>query len=83
MKVGPSLPVIKKGLCVSCNQQKASHRFGFSGSVGIGNVRYCYRTSSVIRQSFFSFLNNPKILDTSYKMDLDLWDCLGRVKLVF
>ena len=31
---------------------------------------------------FFSFQNNPKILDPSYKMDLDLWDCLGRVKPV-
>ena len=31
---------------------------------------------------FISFQNNPKNLDPSYKMDLDLWDCLGRVKLV-
>ena len=31
---------------------------------------------------FFSFQNSPKDLDPSYKMDLDLWDCLGRVKLV-
>ena len=31
---------------------------------------------------FFSFQNNPKNLDPSYKMDLDLWDCLGRVKLI-
>ena len=30
---------------------------------------------------FFFFQNNPKNLDPSYKMDLDLWDCLGRVKL--
>ena len=30
----------------------------------------------------FSFLNNPKNLDLSDKTDLDLWDCLGRVKLV-
>ena len=29
-----------------------------------------------------SFQNNPKDLDPSYKMDLDLWDCLGRIKLV-
>ena len=28
------------------------------------------------------FQNNPKDLDPSCKMDLDLWDCLGRVKLV-
>ena len=45
---------------------------------------------------FFSFQNNLKdldpsyktdldlwdYLDPSYKTDLDLWDCLGRVKLV-
>ena len=33
----------------------------------------------------FSFQNNSKNLDPSYKtykMDLDIWDCLGRVKLV-
>ena len=30
----------------------------------------------------FDFQNNPKNLDPSYKMDLDFWDCLGRVKLV-
>ena len=40
-----------------------------------------YRISSDIRR-IFSFQNNPKDLDPSYKMDLDLWDCLGRVKLV-
>ena len=34
------------------------------------------------KTSVFSFQNNPKDLDPSYKMDLDLWDCLGRVKLV-
>ena len=28
----------------------------------------------------FSFQNNPKNLDPSYKMDLDLWDCFGGVK---
>ena len=37
--------------------------------------------SLVIRQSF-SFQNNPKNLDPSYKMNLDLCDCLGKVKLV-
>ena len=34
------------------------------------NVRY--RISSDIRQTFFSFQNNPKDLDPSYKTDLDL-----------
>ena len=39
--------------------------------------------SLVIRWGiFFSYQNNPKNLDPSYKMDLDLWDCLGRVKFV-
>ena len=41
-----------------------------------------YRISSVIRQCFFPFQNNPNNLDTSYKTDLDLWDCLGTVKLL-
>ena len=31
---------------------------------------------------FFSFQNNLKDLDPSCKTDLDLRDCLGRVKLV-
>ena len=35
------------------------------------------------KTQFYSFLNSPKNLDPSYKMDLDLWDCLGKVKLVF
>ena len=34
------------------------------------------------KMGLFSFHNNPKNLDPSYKMDLDLWDCLGRVKLI-
>ena len=34
------------------------------------------------KMQFFSFQNNPKDLDPSCKTDLDLWDCLGRVKLV-
>ena len=41
-----------------------------------------YLISSVIRPRFFFFQNKHKDLDPSYKMDLDLWDCLGRVKLV-
>ena len=34
------------------------------------------------KTEFFSFQNKPKDLDPSYKTDLDLWKCLGRVKLV-
>ena len=31
-----------------------------------------YHISSVIKQSLFSFQNNPQNLDPSYRMDLDL-----------
>ena len=34
------------------------------------------------KTEFFSIQNNPKNLDPSCKMDLDLWDCLRRAKLV-
>ena len=34
------------------------------------------------KTEFFSLQNNPKTLDPSFKTDLDLWYCLGRVKLV-
>ena len=30
-----------------------------------------------LQDRVFPFQNNPKNLDPSYKMDLDLWDCLG------
>ena len=42
---------------------------------------HVYLISLVIRQSF-PFQNNPKDLDPSYKMDLDLWDCFGRRKII-
>ena len=32
------------------------------------------------KTEFFPSINNPKDLDPSYKMDLDLCDCLGTVK---
>lgn len=49
----------------------------------VGNIRSCikiikYPISSVIRVFFFSFENNPKNLDESYKMDPDVWDFFGR-----
>ena len=34
------------------------------------------------KTGLFSFQKNPKDLDPSYKMDLGLYDCFGRVKLV-
>ena len=36
-------------------------------------MKFCYNTSLL-------FLNNPKDLDPSYKMDLDFGDCFGRKK---
>ena len=41
-------------------------------------IPYFFRYKTEI----FSFPNNPKNLDPAFKMDLDLFDCLGRVKLV-
>ena len=43
---------------------------------------YFFSYFLVIRQSFFLFQNNPKNLDLSFKADLDVWDYLGRIKLV-
>ena len=47
-----------------------------SGGVALLLYFFGYKTS------FFSFQNDPRNLDLSQKMDLDLWDCLGRVKFV-
>ena len=55
------------------------------------SAQFCYGPLTVFvvlpyffgyKTEFFSFQNNPKDLDPSYKTDLDLWDRLGRVKLV-
>ena len=40
------------------------------------NNYFPYHMSWVIAQSVFPFQNNFKNLDPSYKMVLDLWDCL-------
>ena len=47
-----------------------------SGNKSVIPYLFGYKTE------FFPFQNNPKDLDPSCKTDLDLWDCLGRVKLV-
>ena len=39
----------------------------------VSPMKFCYNTN-------FNFLNNPKDLDPSYKMDLDLRDCFRREK---
>ena len=40
------------------------------------NLLYC------ISSAMNRVLNNPKNQDPSYKTDLDLWDCFGKLKLV-
>ena len=55
---------------VSCAQNKTC----------LYNFSVCYQF--LIRWRFFSFQNNSKNLDPSYRTDLDLWDCLGRVKFI-
>ena len=59
-----------------------------SGIPPINNsIDFLAESSGVLYNGYktelFSFRNNSKNLDPSYKMDLDLWDSLGRVKLVF
>ena len=53
---------------------------GYPQSVSIHSK--AYHIFSETRWSFFPFQNNPKNLDLSYKTDLDLWYCLGRIKLI-
>ena len=43
----------------------------------VENVPYFFSYKTV-----FSFQNSPKNLDPSNMTELDLWDSLGRVKLV-
>ena len=50
---------------------------GFLHPVGLKHVPYFFDYKTGV----FSFQNNPKDLDPSCKMDLDLWDCLGMGKI--
>ena len=43
---------------------------------------YPGRKTTQQQQRAFPIQNNPKDLDPSYKMDLDLWDSFGREKSV-
>ena len=45
-------------------------------------VYHVYHVFFGYKTEFVSFQNNPKILDPSSKMDLNVWDCLRRVKLI-
>ena len=45
-------------------------------------TKTAYSISLVIKHSFFFIPKQSKDLDLSDKTDLDLWGCLGMVKLV-
>ena len=53
-------------------------KIGIFFSVSQQNLPYFFG----YKTGFFSFQNNPKVLDPSCKTDLELWHCLGRVELV-
>ena len=42
-------------------------------------MEFCYNTLP-FTFTLLPFLNDPKDLDLSYKMDLDFWDCFGNKK---
>ena len=50
--------------------------------IKFGAIRHVILYFFGYKTEFFSFPNYPKNLDPSYKTDLDLWDCLGRIKLI-
>ena len=80
-----ALPIALRDLAVfkvnEFLQGKQLHFFYFCNPSQL-DFLFTHHISSVIRQNFYLPKQNPKDLDPSCKMDLDLWDCLGRVKLV-
>ena len=69
----------KTGLHNTAQETTSLHiRLHVSDTIFTTNIQtdmnYCI--SLVIRQSFFSFLNNPKNQDPSYKINLYFWDSL-------
>ena len=66
-------------------QKQGQHKFYVNGKTDRLTDRQKTRRLPYFfgyKTEFFPIQNNPKDLDPSYKMDLDLLDCLGRVKLV-
>ena len=53
-------------------------RWGFPSLQWVQIIKSVLCNFAVIR--VLPFLNNPKDLDPSNKMDLDFWDCFGRKK---
>ena len=74
-----SVSGLKRGGIIKCNlvHVNSISLFLYKTCCGILLVQYFFGY-----KIFFSSHNNPKNLDPSYKMDLDICDCLGKVKLV-
>ena len=65
------------------NSIKIVQRIGTCSSKYSLHKHFCWFTVFFqLYYGVFSFQNNPKDLDSSYKTNLDLGGCLGRVKLV-
>ena len=67
-----------KEVFFSCNQPQFERGGGLLLIVFLG----LFTVFLWLQDRAVSVQNHPKNLDLSYKTDLDLWDCLGRVKLV-
>ena len=65
---------------ISLYRPKSTILFHFTIQYAVRSDYCDYCVSLVIRWSFFPFQNNPQNLGLSYKMDLDFWDCFGRIK---
>ena len=63
---------------VDCTSKLCSSSF-LNASCSYG-VRLLYFLG--YKMGVFPFQTNPKNLDPSYKMDLDIWDCFGRKDFV-
>ena len=61
---------------------KSAQTYDNGENLQLGLESVCYYSISPVIRQFFHSKTISKNLDPSYKMDLYLWDCLGRVKLV-
>ena len=73
---------LSKDLCVEFLRKQSIIANLKEGRILLGFVASTCTLFLQLKDRIFSFQNNPKHLDHSYKMNLDLWDCLGKVNLV-
>ena len=67
-------------ICCNCTRTSEFCRMLSVCSRGTGEKKLPYFLG--YKTEFFPFQNSPKNLDPSYKIDLNLWECLRRLKLV-